>query len=89
MNILLLIVNTAASAIIVIYGVFSVINAMSHATGAGMRASWVALTTGALGVLLGPLFDKPTPSPYWTGVLVGLALYILFDRRRPQRRIFQ
>jgi len=81
MNTLLLTLNSLASMVIVFYGVFSVINAMSHATRAGMRTTWVALTTGALGVLLAPLFGKPTPGPYWTAVLVGIALYILFDRR--------
>lgn len=89
MSTVLAFLNTMAAAIILTHGLFHVINAMGHGTRHGMRCAWIVLTTGALGVLLAPLFDKPVPSPYWTGILVGIALYILFDRRRDStRRIF-
>lgn len=89
MSTVLLFLNTMAAAVILTHGLFSVINAMGHATRHGMRCAWIILTTSALGVLVGPLFDKPVPSPYWTGILVGIALYILFDRRRENvRRLF-
>ena len=89
MNILLLTLNLLAATLIVLYGVFSVINAMTHATSHGMRLAWVVLTTGALGVLLAPLFDKPMPPAPLTAVLVGVALHILCDRRSPIWRILQ
>lgn len=86
MSTLLTLLNTMSTSIIVLHGLFSVINAMGHKTGHGIRVAWIAMTTGALGILLGPLFNKPTPGPYWTGILVGIALYILFDRRRGSSR---
>lgn len=88
MSTLLVLLNTMSTSIIVLHGLFSVINAMGHGTRHGIRAAWIVMTTGALGILLGPLFNKPTPGPYWTGILVGIALFILSDRRRsPSRRI--
>jgi hypothetical protein len=82
MNTLLLLLNTAATAGIVLHGVFTAINAMGHGTGHGMRLAWITLTTGALGVLLAPLFGKAQPGAHWTCILIGAALYLVFDRRR-------
>lgn len=80
---ILTILNMAAAAVIVAHGVFAVINSMGRHTGHGMRLAWSILTTGALGVLVGPLFDKLPPGPSWTIMLVGLAASILFERRKP------
>lgn len=73
--------NTVAAIVILINGLFSVINSMGRHTGHGMRIAWLAMTTGAFGVLLGPLFGHPPPGPYWTGLLVGFALFVIFERR--------
>lgn len=84
MSVLLLLLNITATVIIVLHGLFNVINSMGRKTALGMRAAWLVITTCALAILLGPLFDKPTPGPYWSGILAGIALYILFDRRRSE-----
>lgn len=80
---MLTILNIAAAAVVVVHGVFAVINSMGRHTGHGMRIAWAVLTTGALGVMVGPLFGKLPPGPSWTCMLVGIALSIIFERRRP------
>lgn len=83
MNTVLTIVNILAATIIVVHGVFTVINSMGRETGHGLRLAWAILTTGSLGVMVGPLFGRLTPGPSWTCMLVGVALAVVFDRRRP------
>jgi hypothetical protein len=71
------IVNIVAVAVVLLIGVFSAINGMSRSTRHGIRASWILMTLGAGGVLLGNL-------PWASAVLhAGIALHIIFDQRRP------
>lgn len=81
--VILAVINMIAAAIVTVHGVFSVINLMGRHTGHGMRIAWVILTVGALGVMLGPIFGKAPPGPSWTIMLAGVALAIVFDRRKP------
>jgi hypothetical protein len=74
-------INMVAAAIVLAYGV-TAINQMGRITCNGMRVAWIALTTGALGVLAGPIFGYPAPGMWGTVLHVGIALHVIFERRR-------
>lgn len=77
----LLVASMCAAAVIFIYGLFSVVNKMTVCTSFGVRCSWIFMTTGALGVLIGPFFSmRPLPMPV-TVLLVGIATYVIFEPR--------
>jgi hypothetical protein len=70
------ILNVAAALVILLVGLFSAVNSMSHWTRHGIRTSWILMTVGAAGVLLGN-------EPWAAAVLhAGMALHALVDRRR-------
>lgn len=79
---MLSILSFCAAVLIVLNGVFGVIRRMNRCTPHGMRFAWLAMTTGAFGVLLRPLYGASPPSLWETILLVGIAFYIAFDRRQ-------
>jgi hypothetical protein len=81
-------INMVAAAIVLVCGMAS-INQMGRGTCNGMRVAWIALTTGALGVLAGPVFGYPPPGIWGTVLHVGIALHVVFERRRVDGRMFQ
>lgn len=78
----LIVISTVAAAVILVRGMFFSIPRMDRCTPHGIRLAWLAMTTGALGVLVRPLYGARPPSMWETALLVGIALYVLFDRRR-------
>lgn len=83
---MMLVLSLMAAAVIFSVGLFGAINSMDHATRHGIRLAWFALTTGALAILLGPLYGYTQPA--WSEVLlnVGTALFLSIDRRRAGER---
>lgn len=79
---MMLALNLAAAAVVFLFGLFGAINNMTGCTRHGIRIAWILLTTGALAVLLGPLYGYV--SPRWSEVLlnVGVALFVVTSRRR-------
>jgi len=81
---MLLAISCFAALVILIRGLFSTINQMGRQTSHGIRFAWIAMTTGAAGVLFGPLCGRlHSPSIWETALLVGIACHIAFERRRP------
>lgn len=78
---ILLIVNLCAAAVVFVSGLFFVIKNMTWCTKAGIRLAWLCMTTGALGVLIAPMFSVRTPSIAETVLLVGFAIFIIYERR--------
>lgn len=81
-------INVFAASIVLVYGV-AAINRMGLGTCNGMRIAWLSLTTGALGVLLAPLYGHPAPGLWGTALNVGIALHVVFERRRGDGRVFR
>lgn len=79
----LLTLNMLAAAVILVRGMFGVIRMMNKCTPHGMRVAWLAMTTGAAGVLISPFYMIRIPTLWETALWVGVALYIIFDRREP------
>ncbi|HYD58980.1 MAG TPA: hypothetical protein VEC35_01400 [Noviherbaspirillum sp.] len=79
---MILAVNLAAAAVIFGVGLFGAINNMSRCTKHGIRFAWVVMVTGAGAVLLGPVYGSPTPT--WSDVVlnVGIAAFVVTNRRR-------
>lgn len=70
--------NVGAAIVILVVGLFSAVNGMNHTTRHGIRASWILMTLGAAGILLGN-------APWASAVLhAGFALHVIFDQRRGQ-----
>lgn len=69
-------INMLAAAIVLVRGLFFVLNNMRPETGHGIRITWVLLTTGAAAVLL--LDHAPT----WPSVVfhIGIAAMVCIDR---------
>jgi hypothetical protein len=80
-------INLVAAAIVLCYGLRA-INCMGRNTSMGMRLSWLALTTGAAGVLVAPLFGSLHPGLWTTLLHVGICLHVVFDHRRSALRRF-
>lgn len=81
---MLLALTLIAALGIFVKGLFFSLNNMSRHTSHGMRLAWVSLTTGAAGVLLSPLYGRMHSPTFWeTALVVGIAMYVLFERRRP------
>ena len=78
---MILAINLIAAAIILIYGL-AAINKMGWRTCYGMRAAWLVLTTGALGVLISPIYGHQYFGLWETALNVGIALHVVFERRR-------
>lgn len=74
-------INLICAVIILNRGVFHVINVMTSATYFPVRAAWVLMTTGALAILVGPLFGFYVVSPYVTLLHAGVALFMFKERR--------
>lgn len=74
--------NWLAAILIFILGLFYAINNMSGETIHCMRYAWIAMTTGALAILLGPLFGFGPPSFSQTLLNVGVAVFLVVDRSR-------
>jgi hypothetical protein len=81
----LLIVNTIATAVILIHGLFFAINRMDRCTAHRVRIAWLVTTTGAFGVLIGSIFNHRLPTIWEVILTVGFALYLKFDRRHGDR----
>jgi len=79
---MMLALNLVAAAVVFLFGLFGAINNMTGCTRHGIRIAWILLTTGALAVLLGPLYGYVTPR--WSEVLLNcrIALCLLVSRRR-------
>ena len=77
--IFLLALNIAAAFVIFINGLYA-INHMSADTTHRIRIAWIAMTTGALAILAGPLFGYMHPA--WQEVMlnIGCACYVQLDR---------
>lgn len=72
--------NIVCPVVILIHGLFQVINHMTKHTAFFMRLAWLLLTTGALALLLSPWFG--VQFGWGTSFLVwGFAAYILADKR--------
>ena len=82
---MLLVLSMLAAVVIVVNGLFFAINNITRHTAHGIRIAWILMTTGALGVFLGIVFSRWRPSVWDTALFVGLALYLIFERRRPTR----
>lgn len=68
-------------------GLFMAINNMTHCTSHAMRFAWVAITTAAASVVLGPLFGR-VPSDFVEMIMyIGVAVFLAVDRRRYADRI--
>lgn len=83
---LTLLISMGAALVIVLHGIFSVINGMTRCTAFVFRVAWISVTTGALYYLLVPFFNLRPPSTWEAFLLSGMAMFILFDRRCRQRR---
>ncbi|WP_052451979.1 hypothetical protein [Noviherbaspirillum autotrophicum] len=79
---MMLAINMLAAAIIFGCGLFGAINSMSRCTRHGIRLAWVFLVTAALAVLVSPLYGQTSPSPMEVLRNVGVALFVLANRRR-------
>lgn len=83
---LLLSITMLSTLVVLIKGLFFAINAMSRGTCNLVRIAWLAMTTGAFGVLVSPLYGHWHSPTVWEALLVaGIALYGVFDRRQPAR----
>jgi hypothetical protein len=87
MNITLVIVNVIAALVVLLYGVLFVANSMSHKTSFLVRASWVFLSTGAFAISVGPLFGVAQYSMGATCMNLGLAVFILGNRRSEHGKV--
>jgi hypothetical protein len=83
-SIALVVITLVAAATIFIRGLFSFINNMTRHTQIGFRIAWICMTTGSFGILLSPLFTAYRPTMWETILLVGLAVYVAFNRRQRQ-----
>lgn len=85
-NIILLIANFVAALVVFVHGVWA-INHMTRHTDHGVRLAWLAITTGAFGVLLSPIYGHTFPAA-WEAILnVGIALHVAFERRHHAGRM--
>jgi hypothetical protein len=70
---MLLAVYFAAALLILLRGLFVAINRMGRHTAAATRAAWLLLTTGAVDIVVGPLFGR-VPAPTYGDALLLAAL---------------
>lgn len=77
---ILLIVNMCAAAVVFVSGLFFAIKNMSRCTKFGIRLAWLCMTTGALGVLIAPIFSIRSPTISESVLLVGFAMFIICGR---------
>lgn len=79
---MLLAIYFIAAALILGRGLFFIINHMGRHTAFCTRLAWLLLTTGALDVLLGPVFGRvPAPSYGNAILLAGFACYLIWRTR--------
>lgn len=78
---ILFIVNMCAAAVVFVSGLFFAIKNMNRCTSTGIRFAWIFMTTGALGVLIAPVFGARSPTIPETVLLVGFAIFIHYERR--------
>lgn len=74
-------VNIVCAAIIIYRGIFHVVNTMTRNTYFPVRAAWILMLTGALAVLVGPLFGFYVKSVQTTFTYAGIATFVFFERR--------
>ena len=79
---LLLVIDVIACGITFLFGTFTAINGMDKKTGHWIRAAWVLVTVGALAIIIGPLYGRTPPDLAETVFSVGLAIFVMVDRRR-------
>jgi uncharacterized membrane protein HdeD (DUF308 family) len=76
---MLLAVYFAAALLILLRGLFVAINRMGRHTAPATRAAWLLLTTGAVDIVVGPLFGRvPAPTYGDALLLAALAWYVLW-----------
>lgn len=78
-------ITMTAAAVIVLHGVFFVINRMGRDTPFGIRFAWIFVTVGAMGAFLSPMFHARSPTIWEVILLVGVATYNIFNRRNEVR----
>lgn len=78
---ILFFVNMVAAGVVFVSGLFFAIKNMSRCTKSSIRFAWIFMTTGALGVLVAPVFGVRAPSLSETVMMVGFAVFILCERR--------
>lgn len=78
---ILFVINMVAAGVVFTAGLFFAIKNMSRCTKASIRFAWIFMTTGAAGVLLAPLFGVRAPSMPETVLMVGVAVFIICERR--------
>lgn len=81
---ILFIVNMVAAAVVFVSGLFFAIKNMSLCTKFSIRFAWIFMTAGAFGVLVAPFFRVRAPSISETVLLVGMAVFIVCERRNRQ-----
>lgn len=78
---ILFIIQMVSAAVVLIAGLFFAIKQMGRCTKASIRFAWISMTTGALGVLIAPIFGVRSPSFPETVLMVGVAIFIICERR--------
>lgn len=78
---ILIIVNMSAASVVFVCGLFFAIKNMSRCTKTSIRFAWIFMTTGALGVLIAPVFTVRSPTIPETVLMVGVAIFIICERR--------
>jgi hypothetical protein len=82
LNNLLLSINFVCAGLVLGIGLFQAVNNMSATTDRWIRMAWVFITTGAFGVLTGPMFGYTLPPAAEVVLNVGIAIFVIHDRRR-------
>lgn len=80
-QIAMLCINLISSLVITYKGIFHVINSMTRHTYFPLRLAWVFMVTGAVAVLIGPLFGIFLTGPYGVLIHFGIALFLVSERR--------
>lgn len=74
-------INIVAACVILWKGIFHVVNHMSKHTSFAQRWAWIFMITGAFAVVVGPFFGIIYASGIITLIHVGVAMFVLSDRR--------
>lgn len=77
----LFVLNLLAALVIFVSGLFFSVNRMTRCTPLRVRLTWICLTAGAFGVLIGPVFGTRQPNLAETLILIGMAAFVLYERR--------
>lgn len=77
----LAVIAYVAALLILVSGLFYGLNRTTCGTPVNVRVFWICLTIGAFCVVTAPLFGTWRPSLGETLVLVGVATFVVFERR--------